>query len=140
MDPPSTGSETGGRRRHDRRVRATQPLGLFVYLEEAKRVSPLAPRQQRRLFGRIRRGDRRALDKVALSHLGLVAEQVERQWRRGIDVLAVLDEGNRALLNAILTFGGGSEDDFRGYARSHIATAIGRALAEKPCAPQRRAQ
>lgn len=104
--------------------------GVLVYLEEVKRVTPLAPSQERRLWGRIRRGDRGALDKMALTNLGLVAQEVERKRAKGADVLALVAEGNRALMNAILSYGSGGSGDFRGYARSHIRAAISGALGD----------
>ena len=128
---PAAHPRTRGRQSGDvKKPRGRHSQGLLVYLEEVRRVTPLAPGQERRLWGRIRRGDTGALDKMALTSLALVAEEVERQRARGADVLALVAEGNRALMNAILAYGAGGSGDFRGYARSHIRAAISGARAD----------
>jgi DNA-directed RNA polymerase sigma subunit (sigma70/sigma32) len=97
--------------------------GLRLYLEEVRRVSPPDPAEEEQLFRRIRRGDLRAVDEVAVRNLGLVADVVTGQGADGV-AADRLDQGNRALVEAIAAFAAGGCGTFRDYARSRICRAV----------------
>lgn len=103
---------------------SARTTGLWLYLAEVNRIPPLAPTREERLLRRIRRGDLRAVDEMALGHLGLVADIVAPQGVDGDGLPDRLDRGNRALLEAIFSFASSGGGDFREYAASHVRRAV----------------
>ena len=98
--------------------------GLQLYLEEVRRLAPLEPAEEMRLLRRARRGDLAALGEITVRNLGLVAGVVTQEHGEKDAILAHLEKGNQALLEAIRTFGASGCRSFRRYARSHIRRTI----------------
>jgi len=101
---------------------------LKLYQEQVRRLAPPSAKETRRLLKRVRHGDKRARDEMALRHLGLVVELVEERRPKDPDVLGLLEAGNLALVAAIETFDPAGKDDFRASARSYIWRAIERVV------------
>jgi DNA-directed RNA polymerase sigma subunit (sigma70/sigma32) len=114
--------------------RSGREEGLKLYQEQVRRLAPLSAKETRRLLKRVRHGDERARDEMALRHLGLVVELVEELRPKDPDVLGLLQAGNLALVAAIKTFDPAGKDDFRASVRSYIWRAIERAVRGRPSA------
>jgi len=103
--------------------------GLDVYLAEVRRLPPPSAAEEARLLRRIGLGDSAALDELAVRNLGLVADIVVRDHADHDSIVARLDRGNQALLEAIASFPSSGHRDFRAYVRSHIQRTMRRASA-----------
>jgi DNA-directed RNA polymerase sigma subunit (sigma70/sigma32) len=130
--PLARSRQAGCRGAPPRAADGSDAAGLRLYLAEVSHLDPPRGRDDARLLGRMRRGDRAALDEMALRHLGLVAEVVQQECRNEAECLEMLEEGNQALLQAIVSYSkekaGG---DFRRHTRSFIRRAIGGAARGK---------
>ena len=102
----------------------THPTGLQLYLEEVRRLPRLEPTEEARLLARVGRGDTEALDEMTVRNLGLVADVVVDEPAEDDAIFDRLERGNRALLEAIVSFASSGRRDFRSYARSRILRTI----------------
>jgi len=110
---------------------SAEAVGLRLYLQEAMRLAPLPPREERLLLARVARGDAEAADEVARTRLGLVAEMVLARGPHNGDAFVWLDAGNLALLEAVAAFASSGEADFEAYAARRIACALDEAIGER---------
>jgi len=103
---------------------AAEAAGLRLYLEEAMRLEPLPPDEERALLSRAARGDTAVADEVVRSRLGLVAVMVLAREPDLGDALEWLEAGNLALVRAVAAFAASGEADFESYAASRIAGTL----------------
>ncbi len=101
---------------------------LSVYLAEVRRYPALSAEEERALALRARDGDRKAREKLILSHLRLVVAVAREYGETGLDFLDMIQEGNIGLVQAVERFE--VERGFRlsTYARWWIRQAIGAAI------------
>lgn len=108
---------------------------LVHYLRSLSAHQPLGAEELHVLAGRIRRGDRVALDRVVDAHLGIVAEmaQAVAATRRGgfLGMMDLIAEGNVALIEAARQIGEHAGRPFVELARERIARRMLDALSEE---------
>ena len=103
---------------------SAESKGFRLYLEEVKRVAPFSPPETKALVFRVRNGDLRAIDEMAVRNLRLVVDVVMRSGAGGNRIPEQLEKGNLALLKAIVSFASSGKRDFRAYARRRIRREV----------------
>jgi RNA polymerase primary sigma factor len=102
--------------------------GLQLYLKEINLTALLTPEEERKLAGRIRKGDLLARDRMIRSNLRLVVSIAKNYTRRGLSLLDLIEEGNIGLLRAVEKFDPAEGCRFSTYASWWIRQAIKRSL------------
>jgi DNA-directed RNA polymerase sigma subunit (sigma70/sigma32) len=98
--------------------------GIRLYLQEIRRMEYLPVHEEQKLLARVRRGEMDAVGEIAFRNLRLVGDVVQTECPRDTDLLALLEKGNHALVQAILSFGAACDRSFREYATAIIRTAV----------------
>ncbi|MFQ6033952.1 MAG: RNA polymerase sigma factor RpoD/SigA [Candidatus Bipolaricaulia bacterium] len=107
---------------------ATESL-IEIYLRDASKVPLLTSEEEVELAKRIKRGDQRAKEKMALANLKLVVSIAKRYKGYGLPLLDLIQEGNIGLMKAVERFDHTKGYKFSTYATWWIRQAIVRALA-----------
>jgi RNA polymerase primary sigma factor len=107
---------------------ATDSL-VEIYLRDASKVPLLTPEEEVELAKRIKQGDRKAEEKMALANLKLVVSIAKRYVGFGLPLLDLIQEGNIGLMKAVERFDYTKGYKFSTYATWWIRQAIVRALA-----------
>jgi len=107
---------------------ATESL-IEIYLRDASKVPLLTSAEEVELAKRIKRGDQRAREKMALANLKLVVSIAKRYRSYGLPLLDLIQEGNIGLMKAVERFDWTKGYKFSTYATWWIRQAIVRALA-----------
>ncbi|MFQ6090567.1 MAG: RNA polymerase sigma factor RpoD/SigA [Candidatus Bipolaricaulia bacterium] len=107
---------------------ATESL-IEIYLRDASKVPLLTSEEEVELAKRIKRGDQRAKEKMALANLKLVVSIAKRYKGYGLPLLDLIQEGNIGLMKAVEKFDHTKGYKFSTYATWWIRQAIVRALA-----------
>jgi RNA polymerase primary sigma factor len=102
---------------------------IEIYLRDASKVPLLTPEEEVELAKRIRQGDQRAKEKMALANLKLVVSIAKRYTGYGLPLLDLIQEGNIGLMRAVERFDHTKGYKFSTYATWWIRQAIVRALA-----------
>ena len=102
-----------------------------LYLREIGKIPLLTPQEEITLAIRVRRGDKRAKDKMAEANMRLVVSIAKRYVGRGLDLLDLVQEGNTGLLRAVEKFDPYKGFKFSTYATWWIRQAITRAIADQ---------
>jgi len=89
---------------HKSRELSPKPAPLARNFQGIRSVPPLGPAEERELARRIQAGDRRALDRLVLSHLGFVAKLAGRYGGNGAPVEDLFNEGALGLIEAAERF------------------------------------
>ncbi len=100
-----------------------------IYLRDASKVPLLTREEEIQLAERIKRGDERAKEKMALANLKLVVSIAKRYTGYGLPLLDLVQEGNIGLMRAVEKFDHTKGYKFSTYATWWIRQAIVRALA-----------
>ena len=101
--------------------------GLELYQHQISSLVGLKAQEERQLLARVRSGDLEAVDKMVVGHLGLVGQVLKEGPRKDRDTLELYEQGNLALLRAIVSFHSGRKQGFRAYARSVVRSVLGNA-------------
>lgn len=102
-----------------------------LYLREIGKIPLLTAEEEIKLAKRVRRGDKRAKDKMAEANMRLVVSIAKRYVGRGLDLLDLIQEGNTGLLRAVEKFDPDKGFKFSTYATWWIRQAITRAIADQ---------
>jgi DNA-directed RNA polymerase sigma subunit (sigma70/sigma32) len=104
---------------------------ITLYLREIGQVPRLTPAEELELLGRIRKGDRRARERLIKAKLRLVVK-ISREYENiGLPLLDLISEGNLGLLKAVERFDPAKDTDFSACSAWWIKQAIKRALASQ---------
>ena len=101
---------------------------LKHYLEEISKFPALTEAEERKLGGRIRRGDEEALQTLIKANLKFVVSYVKKYRGMGLGLLDLVDEGNIGLIEAARRFDPTRNVRFVSYAVWWIRQAILHAL------------
>ncbi|MBI4101258.1 RNA polymerase sigma factor RpoD [Candidatus Microgenomates bacterium] len=102
-----------------------------LYLREIGKISLLTAEEEILLARRVKKGDKRAKDKMAEANMRLVVSIAKRYVGRGLDLLDLIQEGNTGLLRAVEKFDPNKGFKFSTYATWWIRQAITRAIADQ---------
>jgi RNA polymerase primary sigma factor len=102
-----------------------------LYLREIGKIPLLTAEEEITLAKRVKRGDKRAKDKMAEANMRLVVSIAKRYVGRGLDLLDLIQEGNTGLLRAVEKFDPTKGFKFSTYATWWIRQAITRAIADQ---------
>lgn len=104
---------------------------LNRYLQEIGSEPPLTIEEEIDLAQRIRRGDRRALDKLTKANLRFVVSVAKQYQNQGLSLSDLINEGNMGLIKAAEKFDETRGFKFISYAVWWIRQSILQAIAEK---------
>lgn len=102
-----------------------------LYLREIGKIPLLTAEEEITLANKVRKGDKRAKDKMAEANMRLVVSIAKRYVGRGLDLLDLIQEGNTGLLRAVEKFDPDKGFKFSTYATWWIRQAITRAIADQ---------
>jgi RNA polymerase primary sigma factor len=83
---------------------------LEKYLNEISKVELISPEEEVRLAGLIRKGDKKALDRLTKANLRFVVSVAKQYQGQGLSLPDLINEGNLGLIKAAQRF-----DDTRGF-------------------------
>lgn len=121
--PVTTGDEP--------RIRPAASDAVGAYLKEIGRIPLLTREQEVALARRAEAGDQDARRRLIEANLRLVVSVAKRHMGRGLDLLDLVQEGNRGLIRAVEKFDWRRGFKFSTYATWWIRQAITRAIAEQ---------
>ena len=104
---------------------------LDLYLGEIKDYAPLKSEVEASLAARIRKGDRKALEKLVKANLRFVGSVSRNYQYQGLPLSDLINEGNVGLIRAAKKFDERKNFKFISYAVWWIRQAILKALAEQ---------
>ena len=102
-----------------------------MYLREIGKIPLLSNEEEAELAKRAMEGDRKAKDKLAEANMRLGVSIAKRYSGRGLELLALIQEGNTGLLRAVDKFDPEKGFKFSTYATWWIRQAITRAIADQ---------
>ena len=108
-----------------------ESASLDKYLQEIGREEPITVEEEVELAGRIRNGDRVALEKLTRSNLRFVVSVAKQYQNQGLSLSDLINEGNLGLIKAAEKFDETRGFKFISYAVWWIRQSILQALAEQ---------
>ncbi len=108
-----------------------ESASLERYLQEIGREPLLTLEEEVELAQRIKRGDRKALDKLVKANLRFVVSVAKQYQNQGISLIDLINEGNMGLIKAAEKFDETRGFKFISYAVWWIRQCILQAIAEK---------
>ncbi|OGF97234.1 MAG: RNA polymerase subunit sigma [Candidatus Glassbacteria bacterium RBG_16_58_8] len=111
--------------------RSTFDSTLDLYLKEISAYPLLERSEEAELAVRIRKGDQKALEKLARSNLRFVVSVAKKYMNQGVSLSDLINEGNLGLLRAAYKFDETKGTKFISYAVWWIRQAILQTLAEQ---------
>ncbi len=102
-----------------------------LYLREIGKIPLLKPDEELALAYKVKKGSKKAKDKMAEANMRLVVSIAKRYVGRGLDLLDLIQEGNTGLLRAVEKFDPDKGFKFSTYATWWIRQAITRAIADQ---------
>src|SRR5690554_7089787 len=104
---------------------------LSLYLKEISKNKTLSLEEEARLAVKIRKGDRKALEKLVKANLRFVVSVCRNYQNQGLPLIDLINEGNLGLIQAAKRFDEKRNFKFISYAVWWIRQAILRALADR---------
>ncbi|MEI8175866.1 MAG: sigma-70 family RNA polymerase sigma factor [Candidatus Omnitrophota bacterium] len=104
---------------------------IRLYLREIKNTALLTPAEEIALAKRIKKGDRRARQKMISANLRLVINIAKRYGYLGVPIMDLIEEGNLGLMKAVEKFNPRKGYRFSTYAAWWIKQHITRAIANQ---------
>lgn len=104
---------------------------LGLYLREIGKLQPLSSEEEARLAASIRKGDKKALDKLVKANLRFVVSVARNYQNQGLSLCDLINEGNVGLVRAAKRFDEKKNFRFISYAVWWIRQAILQSLAEQ---------
>ena len=108
-----------------------ESASLDKYLQEIGREDLISVEEEVELAGRIRKGDRRALEKLTKANLRFVVSVAKQYQNQGLSLPDLINEGNLGLIKAAEKFDETRGFKFISYAVWWIRQSILQALAEQ---------
>jgi RNA polymerase primary sigma factor len=112
-----------------RSITARESESLDKYLKEVNKLELLTPEEEYRLFVQIRKGDKKALERLTKANLRFVVSVAKQYQGQGFSLSDLINEGNIGLINAAKRFDESKGFKFISYAVWWIRQSILRALA-----------
>ncbi len=109
----------------------TEENSLALYLKEIGKNKTLAVEEEAQTAVRIRKGDRKALEKLVKANLRFVVSVARNYQNQGLPLSDLINEGNLGLIRAAKRFDEKKNFKFISYAVWWIRQAILQALAEQ---------
>lgn len=104
---------------------------LSLYLKEISKNKTLSLEEEARLAVKIRKGDRKALEKLVKANLRFVVSVCRNYQNQGLPLIDLINEGNLGLIKAAKRFDEKKNFKFISYAVWWIRQSILQALAEQ---------
>ncbi|MFH1378749.1 MAG: RNA polymerase sigma factor RpoD/SigA [bacterium] len=104
---------------------------VTLYFKEVKNLPELPFPEFLKLFKKYQKGDKTAKNKLVEANLRLVIPIAKRYYRRGIDFLDLIEEGNLGLMHALEKFEPKKGFRFSTYSAYWIEQSIRRAVDEQ---------
>lgn len=104
---------------------------LDKYLEDIGKEELLTEAEERELSERIKRGDRRAVEKLTTANLRFVVAMARQYKNKGVDMQDLVSEGNIGLMRAAERFDAGQGARFVSYAVPFVRKCMERAIDEQ---------
>ncbi|MBN1824508.1 MAG: sigma-70 family RNA polymerase sigma factor [Endomicrobiales bacterium] len=108
---------------------ALDPVQL--YFREIKNIPSIPKEEMPKLWVKALKGDKRVQKKLVEANLRLVIPIAKRYFRRGLDFLDLIEEGNMGLIRAVEKFDIRKKVHFSTYATYWIDQAVRRAIEEQ---------
>lgn len=89
---------------------------LDVYFKDLKKCKPMTKDEELRTFEKLRKGDRKAFDKIVTSNLKFVVSIAKRYRKYGVNFADLISEGNLGLIKAVGNFDENKGTRFISYA------------------------
>ena len=121
------GAPTGEPQRRQRSPRNGE-TAIKLYLREVGQVKLLTAREELHLVARVKKGDRKARERLIKGNLRRVAE-ISREYENiGLSLLDLISEGNLGLLKAVARFDPAKGIAFSTFSTWWIKQSVKRAL------------
>lgn len=120
-----------------RQLKITQSItnrsnaSLEKYLQDIGHEEQISPEEEVELAQKIRKGDRKALDKLCKANLRFVVSVAKQYQNQGVSLCDLISEGNRGLIKAAEKFDETRGFKFISYAVWWIRQSILQAIAEQ---------
>jgi len=121
---------TSTQRRHQNNMESPD-TNIGLYLREISQVPLLTPVEEIKLAGQIKRGNRKAREKMITANLRLVVKIAHDFSKFGLPLLDLISEGNIGLMKAVERFDPKKGGKLSTYASWWIKQSIKRALANQ---------
>lgn len=115
----------------ERRMIIPDETSLELYLKEIRKNTALKAEDEAQLAVRIRKGDRKALERLIKANLRFVVSVARNYQNQGLPLGELISEGNLGLIQAAKRFDETRNFKFISYAVWWIRQAILRALADR---------
>ena len=103
---------------------------LFLYLRDIAKHTPLSAKEEAQIARRIRKGDKRAVEKLVKANLRFVVSVARNYQNQGMPISDLINEGNLGLIRAAYRFDEKKNFKFISYAVWWIRQAILQGLAD----------
>lgn len=102
-----------------------------LYFREIKNLPPVTKEQIDELWKKAQKGDKNSQKRLTEINLRLVIPIAKRYYRKGLDFLDLIEEGNMGLIRAVEKFDTSRNVHFSTYATYWIDQAVRRAVEEQ---------
>lgn len=104
---------------------------IRTYLKEIRNIPLLSAKEEIELSRRVRKGDKRARERMIRSNLRLVINIAKRYGHLGVPLMDLIEEGNIGLMKAVEKFNPRKGYRFSTYAAWWIKQSITRSIADQ---------